>query len=460
MSYLNLDFKSPKQSKMTTKSDRSLVFPPIIIKLLIFISLIVVVFLSWPTSNTKEQHEITETSSLKLDKRSNSQTTTLGIPPKDKLETKSSLIPAYEEIATLTKSVIIRNGDSLSTIFNRQGVNATVLHNIMTEAKDSKILKSIRSGEKFDFIFNEKNSLIQLNYHPDITQTYHYSKDSSGKFSSSVSTNPLEAIPVYREGTIDSSLFLAASKNNIPDNIIMNMVGIFGWDIDFALDIRKGDRFKLIYNELYQDGERIRTGQVLAAEFTNRDKTFQAVLYTDPKGVSNYYSPNGKSMRKAFLRNPVKFSRISSRFTKSRKHPIHGFKRPHRGVDYAASRGTPIYSAGDGKIIYRGRKGGYGRTIIVKHGGKYTTLYAHMNSYQRKLRNGSRVKQGQTIGYVGKSGTATGYHLHYEFRVSGSHRNPLTVKLPAAQPINKEYRDDFNKNKDKLLNMLNIMGNS
>jgi murein DD-endopeptidase MepM/ murein hydrolase activator NlpD len=219
----------------------------------------------------------------------------------------------------------------------------------------------------------------------------------------------------------------------------MELAQIFGWDIDFALDIRKGDQFRVLYEEKYLDGEKIGEGNILAAEFTNNGDTFAAVRYTDSNGDTNYYTPDGRSMRKAFLRSPVDFRRISSGFKRERYHPVLGVKRPHRGTDYAAKTGTPIKASGDGKVIWRGTKGGYGKTIIIQHGGNITTLYAHMSKYNSKVTSGSRVKQGQTIGYVGMTGTATGPHLHYEFRLNGVHKNPVTVKLPDAQPIaNKE----------------------
>lgn len=236
----------------------------------------------------------------------------------------------------------------------------------------------------------------------------------------------------------------------------MQLASIFGWDIDFALDIRKGDHFSLLYEQQYLDGEKLRDGRILAAEFTNQDRTYQAVLFTDPKGRGLYYAPDGSSMRKAFLRSPVDFRRISSKFQRERYHPVLGKKRPHRGVDYAAKIGTPIKAAGDGKVIFRGTKGGYGRTVIVQHGGNITTLYAHMSGYRRGVTTGTRVQQGQIIGYVGKSGLATGPHLHYEFRLNGAHRNPLTVKLPDAKPIAAEYRELFQIQSKQLLAQLKL----
>ena len=256
---------------------------------------------------------------------------------------------------------------------------------------------------------------------------------------------------VYKQGNIEQSLFLAGQKAGLSQKKIMEMASIFGWDVDFALDIRKGDSFSLIYEELLLDGEVIKDGKIIAASFTNRGNSFQAIHYTDSKGNSNYYTPDGKSMRKAFLRTPVDFTRISSRFNPNRKHPIFKTSRPHRGVDYAAPRGTPIRSSGDGKVIFAGRKGGYGKAVIVQHGQKYTTLYAHMNKIKPGMKRGKRVKQGQTVGYVGSTGYATGPHLHYEFRVNGVHRNPLTVPLPQARPLPKAEMKKFRPQAKEML---------
>ena len=237
----------------------------------------------------------------------------------------------------------------------------------------------------------------------------------------------------------------------------MDLVAIFGWDIDFSLDIRQGDSFGIVYEELYKDGVKIRNGRILSAKFVNDGKAYKAVYYTDPSGNSDYYAPDGKSMRKAFLRSPVKFSRISSRFSNKRWHPVLSKWRSHKGVDYAAARGTPVRASGDGKISFAGRKGGYGRLVVISHGGRYTTAYGHLHRYAKGARSGRKVKQGQIIGYVGSSGLATGPHLHYEFRVNGVHRNPLTVKLPEAKPVNTAYIDNFEKQIQTYLSMLRLM---
>jgi murein DD-endopeptidase MepM/ murein hydrolase activator NlpD len=219
------------------------------------------------------------------------------------------------------------------------------------------------------------------------------------------------------------------------------------------LDIREGDQFTLIYEELWQGGEKLPDGNILAAEFVNQGESFRAVRFEDSSGRVDYFFPDGKSVRKAFVRAPLSFSRVSSNFNPKRRHPKLNTIRAHRGVDYAAPSGTPIKAAGDGKIIHRGRKGGYGNVVILQHGGNITTLYAHMSRFS-KARMGSRVRQGDIIGYVGATGLATGPHLHYEYRRNGVHLNPRTVKLPDAKPIDPAYLADFEKVAGPLLHQL------
>ena len=351
----------------------------------------------------------------------------------------------------------IKAGDTLASIFDKAGLNASATYEVVSLNEQTKQLSRIKPGQSISLLLDDQNKLTGLKYMPDVTHTLVIKRQQDQSLHSEIQHHPLEPIPVYKSGTIDSSLFEAAAKSDISENIIMELAAIFGWDIDFALDIRKGDKFSIVYNELYKDGEKIRNGNILAAEFINQGKQYQAVYYTDPKGKSGYYSPDGKSMRKAFLRTPVKFSHISSRFTRSRFHPVLSRWRSHKGVDYAAARGTPIRASGDGKISFLGTKGGYGKTIMIKHGSRYTTVYAHMSRYARGMSRGKSVKQGQVIGYVGSTGLATGPHLHYEFRVNGVHRNPLTVQLPAAEPIDKSYKPHFNKQTKTYLSMLNIM---
>jgi murein DD-endopeptidase MepM/ murein hydrolase activator NlpD len=234
------------------------------------------------------------------------------------------------------------------------------------------------------------------------------------------------------------------------------MANIFGYDIDFAQDIRKGDKFEILYEEKTLDGKAVGTGNILTARFTNRGKIYTAVRYTDKNGNTSYYSADGSSLRKAFIRTPVDFARISSRFSNGRKHPILNKIRAHKGVDYAAPRGTPIKAAGDGRVTLAGRKGGYGNTIVIKHGQRYQTLYAHMQGFAKGIRAGSNVKQGQIIGYIGTTGLSTGPHLHYEFQANGVHVDPLSQKLPISDPIHASEKQRFTERSKTLLAKLDI----
>ncbi len=357
------------------------------------------------------------------------------------------------------KSLTVKNGDNLSLLFSRAGLSPQQLHQVLTSGKEAKVLTRLFPGDKLRFKTTDDKQLTALSYDINQTETLHITlrTDESGRYTASTEKHQIDTRTAHSSGTINSSLFLSAQKAGLSDNLTMELAGIFGWDVDFALDIRKGDSFTVVYEEHYLDGKKLRNGKILAAEFNNRGKSYRAVRYTDSQGNSDYYSPDGKSMRKAFLRTPVEFSRISSRFNLKRKHPVLNKIRAHKGVDYAAPPGTPIRATGDGKIVHRGTKGGYGRTIIIQHGSRYSSLYAHMRSYARGIKHGKRVKQGQVIGYVGSSGLATGPHLHYEFRVNGVVRNPLTVKLPDAAPLAKKYRADFNQKSRPYLAQLNAL---
>jgi len=364
----------------------------------------------------------------------------------------TSNLPAKTEI---TKTVVVKSGDTLSAIFKRLSLSANTLHKIIRSSKQAKQLTRIKPGQKIIITFNSNNEFQSLRYDLDRIDTLIINKETDTKnFVSHIESKEIEVQQQFAAGIITNSLFASGNKAGLSSAMIMQLAQLFGWDIDFALDIRKGDSFAVLFEEKYINGKKIGNGNILSAEFVNRGKTFKAIRYTDASGHTDYYSEKGLSMRKAFLRTPVAFSRISSRFSSGRKHPVLNRIRAHKGVDYAASRGTPIKAVGNGKVIFKGRKGGYGRVIILQHGSKYTTLYAHMKSYKRNIKKGSRVEQGQIIGYVGSSGLATGPHLHYEFRINGVHRNPLTVPLPSASPIAKKYRTDFKNTADTMISQL------
>ena len=356
--------------------------------------------------------------------------------------------------------ITIKSGDTLASIFDSAGIPAATTHAIASLNQQTKSLRYIQPGQEIHILLDDTKRLRRMKYVLDITRVLAIQRNEDKTFSSKITNYRLQAFPVFREGVIESSLFEAAAKGNIPESVIMDLAYIFGWDIDFSLDIRRGDRFSVVYNELYKDNVKVRNGRILAAEFVNNGKRYKAVYYTDPQGKGDYFNEVGKSMRKAFLRSPVDFTRISSRFNKKRWHPVLSKWRSHRGVDYAAARGTPVKAAGDGKIKFVGTKGGFGRAIFIQHGGRYTTVYGHLNSYARGVRQGKQVEQGQIIGYVGSSGLATGPHLHYEFRVNGAHSNPLTVRLPEAKPVHPSFQKHFKEKTQVYLSMLQLMDNT
>lgn len=350
-------------------------------------------------------------------------------------------------------SVTVKSGDSLARIFDRESLSARDLHDIVSLGGATRALTRIHPGDTLQYRTGEAGELVALRYPLDKLNLIEVNRGEQG-FEVETITHVPERRLSHAVGNIDSSLFLAAQKAGLTDNLTMELASIFGYDVDFALDIREGDSFSVLYEDLYLNGEFIGHGNILAAEFTNQGHRFQAVRYTDANDATDYYSPDGKSMRKAFLRTPVAFSRISSRFSLGRKHPVLNKIRAHKGVDYAAPTGTPVRATGSGKVILAGTKGGYGRTVILQHGTRYSTLYAHLSRYAKGMHNGARVQQGEVIGYVGSSGLATGPHLHYEFRVSGVHRNPLTVDLPDAAPIRAEFKADFTAKAQTLIAQL------
>ncbi len=356
--------------------------------------------------------------------------------------TKPKLIEPKVTLPSMEKrSETVKSGDSLSLLFQRAGLSDTSLFELMQSRKETKQLTRLHPKQQFHFEISDKK-LYKLTYQKNKLNKVEFTRTDSGFDYQKITLKP-DVQTAYREATIKNSLFLAGTNAGMEQSLIMEVASIFGWDIDFALDIRSDDHFSVLYEEHFLDGEKLRNGPILAAEFTNQGKTFKAVRYTDKNGDSNYFTPEGNSMRKAFLRTPVDFARISSHFNLRRKHPVLNRIRAHKGTDYAAPTGTPIKAAGDGRVTWAGTKGGYGRTVIIQHGQSYKTLYAHMRRYGKGIRNGKRVKQGQIIGYVGSSGLATGPHLHYEFYLNGAVRNPVRVPLPKAKAIPKSELKHF-----------------
>lgn len=336
----------------------------------------------------------------------------------------------------------IAQGDSLSKVFSRVGLTQKTLHKLLNETVHAGVLKRIKPEQELAFKISPDMELLELRYQIDRLTHVSFTQQGSTFVSNKEVATP-DVRHAFRQGRIEDSLFLAGTRAGLGHNLTMELANIFGYDIDFLLDIRTGDEFAVVFEELYLDGKKIDNGRILAAEFTNRGDTYSAVYFDDNKGQAGYFTPKGDSMKKAFLRSPLDVARISSHFNLKRKHPILNRIRAHKGTDYAAGRGTPIRSTGAGKVSFKGRKGGWGNTVIVQHGQKYKTLYAHMSKFKKGLKNGSRVKQGEVIGYVGSTGLATGPHLHYEFYENGAVRNPVTVKFPNSKDVGSANRVAF-----------------
>jgi murein DD-endopeptidase MepM/ murein hydrolase activator NlpD len=340
-----------------------------------------------------------------------------------------------------TIEVVVSHNDTLDRIFRRLKLNLADLASLRSLPGLKSALDQLRPGEALHLIHRD-GSLFGFQRQLSPSETLKVVRDDSG-FRSDVLENPLESRERTIHGVIDSSLFEAVAKAGARDQTALALAEIFGWDIDFVLDIQPGDTFTVTYDVISQDGQYIKDGPISAALFINQGREYRAVRYVDPSGRAHYYTPEGLSMYRAFLRTPVEFTRISSRFNPNRRHPVLNTLRAHKGVDYAAPTGTPVRAAGDGKIIFAGTKGGYGNVLEIAHARGVVTVYGHLSRFAKGTRAGARVTQGSVVAYVGRSGLATGPHLHYEYRVNGVHKNPQTVALPSAAPIDPAWRADF-----------------
>ena len=342
-------------------------------------------------------------------------------------------------------NLTIKPGDNLARIFQKNNLPAADLQNIVNLGTSVSSLRKILPGQKLGFKITSRGELLAIRYKKNAFDTLLIHRQGR-KFVASWESATSETIVAFESGKITNenpSLYHAGKAAGLSDKIIMKLSHIYQWDISFALDLRAGDSFNLMFEKIYIDGELAEEGSIIAATFTNLGKRHDAVKYIDIAGNSDYYTPEGLSMRKAFLRDPVHFSYVSSSFNLRRLHPIHKRVMPHRGIDYAAKRGTPVVASGEGKVTIRRQNNASGKYIVIQHGEQYTTKYLHLSAFSKGIKSGKFVKQGQTIGYVGATGWATGAHLHYEFLVNGVHRNPKTIPLPKALPISKEELTRF-----------------
>lgn len=347
--------------------------------------------------------------------------------------------------------VIVQRNDTLDRIFRRLQLSLTDLANLRAVTGVRAMLDRLNPGEHLHFV-QRQGTLIGLERPLSLTAKLEVRRTEQG-FQATVVPKPIQTQTVVARARIDSSLFEAANVAGMSDASVLALAKIFGTDIDFVLGLRAGDEFTVQYQRISQDGHYVKDGDILAARFVNQGHVYQAVRYVAPDGQARYYTPDGRSMEKAFLRAPLEFRRISSGFSLARLHPILNTIRAHKGVDFAAPMGTPVYAAGAGRIVFRGQKGGYGNLIEIDHGGGYVTVYGHLSRFATQ-HTGSHVEQGETIGYVGMTGLATGPHLHYEFHVNGQYVDPQKVKLSDAQPIDPALRSDFQQRTAPLLSAI------
>jgi murein DD-endopeptidase MepM/ murein hydrolase activator NlpD len=351
-------------------------------------------------------------------------------------------VPVVQQasMASIVEVVIGRN-DTLDAVFRRLTLNLGDLATIRHLPGIRQSLDFLKPGDAIR-VTHTAGDIQELTRKVSETQTLDIVRQDAG-FEAKLINNPVETRLRTATATIDSSLFQAAEAANISDTVALKLANVFAWDIDFVLDIRDGDRFTAVYEQIYQDGKYLRDGEVLAAEFVNNGKVYRAVRFVSDNGNAGYYTPSGAAMRKAFLRAPLDFTRVSSAFNPHRMHPILNTIRGHMGTDYAAPTGTPVHAAGDGHVSFAGWRGGYGNAVLLAHGGNISTLYGHMSRFARNIRVGTRVQQGDVIGFVGMTGLATGPHLHYEYLMNGVHRNPQTVGLPGAEPLRADALQKF-----------------
>jgi murein DD-endopeptidase MepM/ murein hydrolase activator NlpD len=356
-------------------------------------------------------------------------------------------VPAVED----WQVVRVQSGQTLADIFHDRDLSPNDLARILSSGKDVDALKKIHPGDEIAFLLGGSGELRALRFDRDpVNRVTLLFKNVSGPLVEEVTPRAVERREHVAHGVIEGSLFAAGNQAGMSNAMILKLAKVFGYDIDFAQDLQAGDSFTVIYDDVYRDGEYLHEGDIIAAEFINDGHRYTAMRFQKPDGDIAYYSADGHPLKKAFMRTPVDFTRISSTFG-LREHPILGYMKMHKGVDYAAPMGTPIYAAGDGTIVFRGQKHGYGNFVILQHSKDISTAYGHMSRFAANERVGEHVRQGQIIGYVGMTGMATGPHLHYEFRVDGQQRNPLTVTLPPPEPLSGALMAQFKRDNAPLL---------
>ncbi|MFC3908171.1 peptidoglycan DD-metalloendopeptidase family protein [Legionella dresdenensis] len=352
------------------------------------------------------------------------------------------------------KIVKTRSGDTLANIFNRAGISQQTLNAVLKDNPKVDALTRIKPDQEFQF--QVKQQTLQKMIVPFTTTQYMVVYREGSHYKRKINSRKMNSHNHFLTAKVNGSLYTTAKRNNIPYKLIQQMSEIFTWDIDFAKDVRAGDQFTIIYKAFYIEDKLVGTGDIIAVSYRNHGKMYQAVRYTDRRGRSEYYTPQGTSLKKAFTRYPLHFSHISSTFSLGRYHPILHYTRAHKGIDLAARIGTPIQATGDGYIEIIGRQNGYGNMIKIKHSKTYSSIYGHMLKFQKGLSKGSFVRKGQIIGYVGQTGLASGPHCHYEFHINNQPRNPATIDLPRGEPLSGRDMASFKANSNTLLAQLKL----
>jgi len=359
----------------------------------------------------------------------------------EKLAISAAQIPA-EEAHVFWQEERFDRGDTLSALLARLGVDPAVAARLVRENGRAKPFRALRPGMAVQALTADHGDLLSLRFVAGQDTVLGFDRTPDG-FSAVEEPAEFSRAVRMKTGEIRSSLFAAADDAGLPDSVAIQLAEIFGGDIDFHRDLRKGDRFAVVYETLYHQGRPIKSGRVLAAEFINDGHAYRAVWFGENEDSGSYYAPDGQSLRKAFLRSPLEFSRVTSGFSTRRFHPLLKKWRAHNGVDYGAPTGTRVRATGDGVVEFAGRQNGYGNVVVLRHRGNISTLYAHLSKFGAGIRRGARVTQSDVVGYVGATGWATGPHLHYEFRVGNEHRNPLKMVFPSADPVPAARMDAF-----------------
>lgn len=393
--------------------------------------------------------------------------TAFGIVPPPEIQ-PNNLTTVVEEIslpsavriagndATFWRDERVQRGDTVAELLRRLNVEDAAASEYLRGDRAAEPFRQLAPGKAVQAETGADGAMLALRYTSNDGNQIVIEKNGDS-FSSRTLPPQLEVRVFSRSGEIKSSLFAATDEIALPDAAASQLAEIFGGDMDFHHDLRKGDRFTVVYEMIYSNGEPVRTGRILTAEFINRGKIYRAVYFQKDENRGDYYTPEGKSMHKAFLRSPLEYSRVSSGFSRSRLHPVLGTWRAHKGVDYAAPTGTKVKVTADGVVSFVGKQGGHGNMIAVDHQGRYTTVYGHLSRFAGGIHRGQRVGQGEIIGYVGMTGMTTGPHLHYEFKIGGQQRDPLRVALPDGAPVSASQKTAFLETADNLMRQLALL---